>query len=118
MSSIRSFKTSLERLAVGLAACCGLMAAPAALAWDGAVNGTISNIDVTGGQNYGFRISLSGVPAMCSIGDSWAYLNDTDSNYKTYVAALMLAKAQGKRVVVYSVVESGHCHMGYISVQE
>jgi hypothetical protein len=29
-----------------------------AIAWDGAVAGKVAVIDVTGGDNYGFRISL------------------------------------------------------------
>lgn len=88
-----------------------------AVAWDGNPIGTITALDVTGGSNYGLRISLAGVQSMCTGGPGWAYLNDTDSNYKVYAAALMLAKAQNARVVVYSNLEGSYCHIGYISVQ-
>ena len=85
--------------------------------WDGAVVGTIAQIDVTGGSNYGFRIVLNGISTMCNGGASWAFLNDTDSNYKAYVAALMMAKAQGSKVLVYTTLEGAYCHIGYISIQ-
>jgi hypothetical protein len=86
-------------------------------AWDGTVTGKITNMDVTGGSNYGVRISLYGVANMCTGGPGWAYLNDADSNYKIYVAALMMAKAQNNNVVIYSNFDGSYCHIGYISVQ-
>jgi hypothetical protein len=86
------------------------------LAWDGAFTGTIYAMDVTSGHSYGVRVFLSGVPNMCGTGSNWAYLNDTDSNYNTYVAALMMAKAQGSPVTIYTTRENNYCHIGYISV--
>lgn len=106
---------SILRLAVGIVAS-SVMLATAAEAWDGAINGNIAAMDVTAGTNLGFRISLVGVTTMCSGGQGWAYLNDTDSNYKVYVAALMLARAQGTKVTIYSTLEGGYCHIGYISL--
>lgn len=93
------------------------MLAPVAHAWDGTVTGRIVTVDVAEGSNYGFRITMSGVSNMCTDGPSWAYLNDTDSNYKTYVSALMLAKVQGVNVTVYSNRVGANCHIGYISVK-
>jgi hypothetical protein len=87
-----------------------------AFAWDGVVSGTIVAVDVTGGNNYGFRVFVSGVTNMCGTGSNWAYLNESDSNYKTYVAAILAAKAQGNSVTVFSTVVSGYCQIGYISV--
>jgi hypothetical protein len=84
--------------------------------WDGAVVGTIASLDVTGGSNYGLRIGLNDISSMCNGGENWAFLNDTDSNYKAYVAALLLAKAQGSRVAVYTMLEGSYCHIGYISI--
>lgn len=52
---------------------------------------------------------------MCTGGSDWAYLNETDSNYKVYVAALLLAKAQNTSVTVFSNLEYGQCHIGYIA---
>lgn len=87
-----------------------------ALAWDGVAQGTVYAVEVTGGANYGFRVFVSGVTNMCGNGSSWAYLNEADSNYKTYVAVIMMAKAQGSPVTLYTNVENGYCHIGYISV--
>jgi hypothetical protein len=92
-----------------------------ALAWDGAVAGKVAVIDVTGGDNYGFRISLEGNPSLCGNGNTWAYINQSDSNYQTYAAVLLAAKLAQKDVTVYSVQESisgkGYCKMGYISLR-
>lgn len=87
-----------------------------AVAWDGAVSGTISTIEITDGNIQGLRIMLSGVNTICSGGANWGYLNESDSNYKTYAAALMMAKAQGSVVAVYSNLVSGYCHIGYVSI--
>ena len=84
--------------------------------WDGVSQGTIYAVDVTGGNNYGVRVHVTGVTNMCGSGSSWAYLNEQDSNYKVYVAAIMMAKAQGSPVTVYTTRENGYCHIGYISI--
>lgn len=52
---------------------------------------------------------------MCAGGPTWSYLNDTDSNYKTFVAVMLLAKAQGNPITVFTTLEAGYCHIGYIS---
>jgi hypothetical protein len=90
-----------------------LLASSQVNAWDGAANATISVIEVTSSTNYGFRVYLTGVTALCTGGPSWAYLLETDSNYKVYVAAALTAKAQGTAVTVYSIRDSsGYCHIG------
>lgn len=94
----------------------GALLAAQVAAWDGAVSGPIAAIDIAHGQNYGFRVGLAGGPTMCTGGATWAYLNESDSNYRTFVAALLLAKAQQSRVLIYSNLENGQCHIGYISV--
>ncbi len=53
---------------------------------------------------------------MCTGGPDWAYLNEDDSNYKTYVAALLTARAQGTPVTIYSNLENGYCKIGYITI--
>ena len=87
-------------------------------AWDGTVSGKISSINVTGGQNYGFRISLANSPKLCGNNNTWAYLNESDSNYKTYISVLLAAKMADKNVVVYTNQEKtsgqSYCHIGYI----
>jgi|SRR5688572_16108205 hypothetical protein len=87
-----------------------------AVAWDGVSQGTVYALEVTGGANYGFRVFVSGVTNMCGNGSNWAYLNEADSNYKTYVAVIMMAKAQGSPVTIYTNVVNGYCHIGYVSV--
>ncbi|MBT9495575.1 MAG: hypothetical protein IV107_25165, partial [Paucibacter sp.] len=67
-----------------------LLGLPSVYAWDGIVSGAIESIDITEGSNYGFRVILKNSPSMCSGGPNWAYLLDTDSNYKIFVAALLL----------------------------
>jgi hypothetical protein len=111
MKSIRA--PSVAACVVGLLT--GIAMRPA-LAWDGAVSGTIAQMDVTNGNNQGLRVYLAGTSTMCNGGASWAYLNDTDSNYKTYAAALLMAKAQGTTVHIYSNLEGGYCHIGYITL--
>jgi tartrate dehydratase alpha subunit/fumarate hydratase class I-like protein len=88
-----------------------------AWAWDGAPTGKITSIDVTAGTNYAFRVYLNGGgSALCTNGTSFAYLNEADSNYKVYVAALLMAKAQGSTVTLFVMTEGGMCHIGYIGV--
>jgi len=90
------------------------------LAWDGRVSGKVGNIDVTSGSNYGFRVTLVNGPALCGNDNKWAYLNDSDSNYQTYVSVLLAAKMADKNVTVYTNRETssgnGYCHIGYISI--
>lgn len=88
-------------------------------AWDGAVNGKVIAVDVTGGSNYGFRIHLKGAPRLCGNDHTWAFINENDSNYNTYVSALLAAKAAQFNVTVYTNRvggENGYCKIGYISV--
>lgn len=92
-------------------------AALPASAWDGLATGKISSIEVTAGTNYGFRIFLIGAQqAFCMGGTSFAFLFESDSNYKVYVASLLLAKAQGSTVTIFSMNEAGFCHIGHVMV--
>lgn len=94
-----------------------MMCAPASYAWDGAVSGTVSGFDVTGGTNFAFRVYLNGVTNVCGGSYNVAYINETDSNYRTYVAAVMFAKANGSVVTLYTNRDaSGLCQIGYLSV--
>lgn len=91
-----------------------------AKAWDGTTAGKINTIDVTGGTNYGFRVSLEGGPALCGNAHTWAFLNETDSNYQTYVSVLLAAKAAKMTVRLYTTRvgsnANGFCQIGYIQV--
>jgi hypothetical protein len=112
MSMISTGLASALR-AVALCGLC-LAASPSFASWDGAVAGTIAQIDVTDGQNFGFRVTLSSGPVMCTGGATWAYLNEADSNYKVYIATLLLAKAAGKQVTLYTTNNGVYCHIGHI----
>ena len=87
-------------------------------AWDGYVTGKIVAVDVAGGANYAFRVTLEGAPKLCNSSHSWAYINTSNSNYQTYVAVLLAAKMAGSTVTIYSNQEqssgNGYCRIGYI----
>ncbi|HEU5134467.1 MAG TPA: hypothetical protein VFU13_04925 [Steroidobacteraceae bacterium] len=93
-----------------------LCASPVALAWDGYPSGVPGLIQVTHGDNYGFRVQFSPAVPMCGNDNHWAYLNSTDSNYSTYVAVIMMAKSQGQPVMVYSNRDTnGYCRIGHLA---
>jgi hypothetical protein len=83
-----------------------------ALAWDGTQTMIPGQIDVTDGSNLGFRVW----GPSCSGAQNFAYLLNTDSNYDTYVAVILMAKAEGITVTFYTTLDaSGFCHLGYLS---
>ena len=85
-------------------------------AWDGVDTGVISAVQITDGNNLGFRVFLTNVTTYCTDGGT-AYLNAADSNYQVYVAALLMAKSIGSTVTVYTTNDStGNCHIGYVNV--
>lgn len=91
---------------------------PASYAWDGAVSGTVAGFDVTDATNFAFRVYLNGVSDVCGGSYNVAYINAIDSNYNTYVAAVMFAKANGSVVTLYTNRDaSGLCKIGYLSVR-
>lgn len=116
----------------------GLFVPATSYAWDGVTTGAVAAIHVTDGTNFGFRVQLAGTPPpqMCTVPSnsskdnaSEAFLNEKDSNYKTYVAMLMMAKATGATVTIFTTSETytgtdanGNaalftmCHIGYIKV--
>lgn len=102
--------------AAGVVGILMLIASEPALAWDGVVAGTIHALDVTQGENYGFRVYLNGVGSNCTGGANWSYINESDSNYKTFVAVLMMAKAQEAQVTIYTNLQNGYCRIGYITL--
>ena len=87
-----------------------------AMAWDGTFYGVVGVVDVTDGANFGFR--LYGTGPLCGNANNWAYLNAADSNYATYVAAILMAKAQGSSINLYMTRDAatGHCHIGYLQL--
>lgn len=92
------------------------LAAPAAQAWDGIVTGRVTMTEITHGDNMGYRVYLGGT-AMCTTGHSWAFLQASESNYKVYVAEIMLAKARNTPVTIFSYIDGGtgrYCHIGHL----
>lgn len=88
-----------------------------AQAWDGVITGQVTAVEITGGANYGFRVIVNGGTLMCGPSSSWSFLNESDSNYKTYVAAILMAKAMSAPVTIYTTREGDYCHIGYVSIQ-
>lgn len=98
-----------------------LMWSAPASAWDGAVNGKIGGVDVTGGNNFDFRVYAGGLTAnACGQGTaSWSYLNQIDSNYQVYVSLLTTAYLANKNVILYLTRDGPggvYCHIGYVVV--
>ena len=111
MSHIR-FLT--QAVAVALGACLHLSAA----AWGGVATAKIAQLHVTGAGNLPFRVYLEGAPVLCAGGMPEGYLDDTDPNYKTYVATLLMAKATGATVILHADVgQYSRCRIGYVVLQ-
>lgn len=60
-------------------------------------------------------------PKLCGNQFDWAFLNETDSNYKTFVSVLLAAKASQMSVTLHTNrtggLDSGYCQIGYLSVR-
>jgi hypothetical protein len=100
-----------------LAACAAFLPLPAA-AWGGITTGRIIQMDVSNAGNLPFRVALENYPVLCEGGTAEGYLDDSDANYKVYVAALMMAKATGATVTLYADLGAfGRCRIGYVSIR-
>ncbi len=100
----------------------GLAFAGQTSAWDGAVIGTISQIDTVANEpnDYEVRIYLGGI-TMCTATNGtqdFAYMNSTDNNFKATLANLMMAYSMGKTVNIYTMNDSSvGCHIHYVMVK-
>ena len=76
----------------------------------------ITYIEIQSGENYGFRVYLEGSPAMCDAGTKdWAYINESHSNYNTFVSALLAAKMSQTEVIIYANIrDGGFCEISSI----
>ena len=100
--------------ALALAACMHLTAT----AWGGVTTGKVSQVHVANAGNLPFRVYLEGNPVLCTGGMAEGYLDDTDANYKTYVATLLMAKATGASVILHADVGLySRCRIGYVVMQ-
>ena len=90
----------------------------AAAAWGGVTTGQISQVHVANAGNLPFRVYLEGNPVLCAGGMAEGYLDDTDANYKTYVATLLMAKATGVTVILHADIGAhSRCRIGYVVMQ-
>jgi hypothetical protein len=109
---------SVSKLTLLIAA---LAFADNSFSFDAATTGNIYRIEVTDGNNYGLRVALKNLPKLCGNDHNWAYLNDTDSNYKTYVSILLAAKMADKPVTIFASKETvsgnAYCHIGSIRLE-
>lgn len=91
------------------------------------VQGTIWRVDVISGAggapgNYDARVYLNGVSSFCpgATDATWAYLNSSDQNYKSILAAMMFAYGAWKTLVVYAEpITSGSatfCRIDWINI--
>lgn len=64
------------------------------LGWDETISGKISMVEVTNGENLGFRVHING--------KFGGYLNESDSNYKAYLATLLSAMQGKNSVTLYT----------------
>jgi len=85
-------------------------AAQAVNGWTGSF--VITQLYISGAEN--FHVRVSGFPAIsaCTTGPTWAYINQSQSGSKEYIAALMIAYASGKPVNIYWQPDaSGYCQI-------
>lgn len=86
-------------------------------AYDGVVTGQIQSLATAPGGGYGFRVALAGSPALCGNAFTWAYLLDTDTNYKVQAALLLFTKSQGVPVTLYTYRDgSTYCQISIVGM--
>lgn len=77
--------------------------------------GLIKQIDVAAGNNRGFRVFLKDTPFECGSGQTYAYLNESASNYNTYVSVILAAKMSKTPIRIYNVAGSdNNCLITYL----
>lgn len=86
------------------------VAAPA-MAAPTVTSGQIDTIYAAQGTNYAFRVYMTGSAPLCAGGNSWAYTNVSDDNYKAYVSTLTTAFVLGKPVNMTVDLANGQCHI-------
>jgi len=85
-------------------------------AWDGVTTGYIGSIEVTGAENFAFRIHMDDEATFCGTAD-WAYIDKSSDNYEAYVNALLTAKSTNSLIRAYTIYDdSGRCQIQYLVV--
>lgn len=83
----------------------------------------IAQIYVSNADNMYFRVYDGDATALCTGGEHWAYINESDSGAKMKMAALMTASATSKQVVLVTepidFYTNGHiyCHITEVVVK-
>ncbi len=94
-----------------------LLSCISAQSWASETTGLIERIDVKPANNYGFKVYLTGLPALCGNALSWAYLSEGESNYSTYVSVILAAKMAALPITVIADEVSGYCHISQITLK-
>ncbi len=96
--------------------CFSLFFSTISQAWDGVATGYVSLIQITAAENYGFRVSYEDGSIFCN-GFAWAYLNKSNSNYETYISAILAAKLSRTQITVHVTKDSnGYCNIGHLNL--
>lgn len=77
--------------------------------------GTIGSVESTN-DYYSFRVTIAGVSVMCPGGPAWAFINVNDANYKSHVSNLLLGRALGASVSVWSTLYGSGCAISNVVV--
>ena len=91
--------------------------------WDGYATVRITRVDVTQNGNCDFRVMTNNEDLFNDTDEphdpvSWAYLNESDVNYETYVAMLSMAFMMDYDVVIHVKKVDNYAHIGYISIRK
>jgi len=105
--------TMFSKLFAALAA---LSFATAVLAYDGQVTGKIFKMDAAADATQTFRVTFAGSPILCTGGTTYAYLSESDPNWKSFISTLQLAFVTNKTVNLYTWKVAGVCHIAYVEV--
>lgn len=71
---------------------------------------TITGAYISGAENQHYRVTGI-LPSLCPTAPSYAYLNQSTSGAKTYIAALISAQVTGKQVNLYVENDGGYCRI-------
>jgi hypothetical protein len=104
-----------KKIAVVILSLVSLISSPVH-AWDGSKAGKVTGIDLTGGQNFGFRVYMDGTP-MCGTTESWAYVNKDFDNYDAFVSVITTAYFSGKPITLITTKVGTYCQIGYVQLR-
>jgi hypothetical protein len=105
-------KNGIARITI-LAASCMLTSSLQAQGWAGQKTGKITGIDLTEGENFGFRLYMDGT-SMCGTTEVWAFMNKSWDNYQATAALLTSAYLTQKNVTVLTYRDGNYCRIGYV----